>query len=61
LRLVGVVFASILLQFGLHQIPVLVSLFQLPDLSAARWALALLLGLVPVSAIELAKLARRPR
>src|SRR6185503_19299914 len=61
LRLVGVVFASVLLQFGLHQIPVLVGLFQLPDLSAARWALALLLGLVPVSAIELAKLARRSR
>jgi len=61
LRLVVIVFASALLQFALHQIPALVSLFQLPDLSAARWALALLLGLVPVSAIELAKLARRPR
>jgi len=61
LRLVGVVLASVLVQFALHQIPGLVRLFQLSDLSASHWAVALLLGLVPVSALELAKLARRAR
>jgi len=61
LRLVGVVFASVALQFGLHQIPALVRLFDLPDLSAPHWAVAFVLGLVPVSALELAKVARRAR
>ena len=59
--LVLMVLASVLVQFALHQIPGLVRLFQLSDLSASHWAVALLLGLVPVSALELAKLARRAR
>jgi Ca2+-transporting ATPase len=58
LRLVAVVLLSLLFQLGLHEIPWLIRLFQLPDLSLLDRVLPLLLGLVPVSALELAKIAR---
>ena len=58
LRLVAVVAASLVLQLALHQIDWLIRLFQLPAMSFAERALPLLLGLIPVTALELAKLAR---
>jgi Ca2+-transporting ATPase len=61
LRLVAVVAVSLLVQFSLHQLPALGRLFQLPILSAGDRLLPLLLGLVPVTAVELGKLARRRR
>jgi len=61
LRLVAVVGASLLLQIALHQIPWLIGLFQLPRMSFADRLLPALLGLIPVTALELSKLARRPR
>jgi hypothetical protein len=61
LRLVAVVAVSLLVQFSLHQLPALGRLFQLPFLSAGDRVLPLLLGLVPVTAVELRKLARRRR
>jgi Ca2+-transporting ATPase len=60
LRLLAVVLVSVLLQIGLHEIPPLIRLFQLTDLPLIDRVLPLLLGLVPVTALELHKLARRP-
>jgi Ca2+-transporting ATPase len=56
LRLVAVVLLSLLFQLGLHEIPWLIRLFQIPELSLVDRVLPLLLGLVPVSALELAKI-----
>jgi Ca2+-transporting ATPase len=54
-----VVGLSLLLQLGLLGLPWARELFQLGGLTAADIALALALGLVPVSVLELAKLLRR--
>jgi Ca2+-transporting ATPase len=59
LRLLGVVVVSVFLQIGLHHIPWTQLLFQIGDLPLADCALALGLGLIPVSILELTKLARR--
>jgi Ca2+-transporting ATPase len=59
LRLLAVVALSAVLQLGIHHVPAAGSLFQVQALSGAGWALALLLGIVPVTVIELAKLGRR--
>ena len=59
LRLLGVVAVSIFLQLGLHHIPWTQALFQVGDLPLDDCALALGLGLIPVSVLELAKLAHR--
>ncbi|HEY0705935.1 MAG TPA: HAD-IC family P-type ATPase, partial [Polyangia bacterium] len=59
LRLVAVVAISLLIQLGMHDIPGMANLFQISDLAAADTVLTLALGLIPVSVIELAKLARR--
>jgi Ca2+-transporting ATPase len=61
LRLIAVVAASLLLQLALHQIPPLVRLFELPEINVATALLPVLLGLIPVTALELSKLARRAR
>ena len=58
-RLLGVVVFSVLLQLGIHHIPAAQALFEIGPLSAADCALTLLVGLVPVTAIEVSKLARR--
>jgi Ca2+-transporting ATPase len=58
-RLLGVVVFSVLLQLGIHHIPAAQVVFEVGPLSAADCALTLLVALVPVTAIELAKLARR--
>jgi Ca2+-transporting ATPase len=59
LRLLGVVVGSALIQIGIHHVPGLEALFQIGDLSISDCLLTLLLGLIPVTAIELTKLARR--
>lgn len=61
LRVLGVVAVSVLLQLGMHHIPVTQKLFQIGALPLADCALALGLGLVPVSILELSKLLRRLR
>ena len=61
LRLVAVVALSISLQAGLLLLPAGQRVFQTVSLPAADNLRALLLGLVPVSLIELAKLAIRSR
>jgi Ca2+-transporting ATPase len=58
-RLLGVVVVSVFLQIGLHHIPWTQTLFQVGALPLADCALALALGLIPVSVLELAKLVRR--
>jgi len=57
-RLLAVVLLSLLFQLGLHEIPWLIRLFQLPDMPLGERAIPLLLGLVPVTALELGKIAR---
>jgi len=59
LRVLGVVLVSVLVQLGIHHIPATQELFQIGDLPLADCALAFGLGLVPVSVLELGKLARR--
>jgi len=61
LRLLAVVLASLLFQIALHQIPGLIRLFQLADLPLVDRILPLLLGLIPVTALELSKIVRRRR
>jgi P-type Ca2+ transporter type 2C len=59
LRLLGVVFVSVMLQLGIHHIPVAQEVFEIGTLSAADCALTLLVALIPVTVIEVSKLARR--
>jgi Ca2+-transporting ATPase len=59
LRLLGVVVVSVLLQLGIHHIPMAQEVFEIGALSAADCALTLLVALAPVTVIELAKLVRR--
>jgi Ca2+-transporting ATPase len=59
LPLLGVVIGSVLVQLAIHRIPGLERLFQIGALSLTDCAITLLLGLVPVTVIELAKLVRR--
>jgi Ca2+-transporting ATPase len=61
LRLLAVVVVSVALQLAIHHVPFAQHIFQISDLSLSDCALSLALGLVPVSVIELAKLARRAR
>jgi Ca2+-transporting ATPase len=57
LVLVGGVLGSVLLQLALHHVPWTQALFQIGALSTADHLLCLGLGLVPVTVIELVKLA----
>jgi Ca2+-transporting ATPase len=59
LWLLGVVLFSVLMQIGMHHIPVAQAMFQIGPLSAADCALTVAVGLVPVTVIEILKLARR--
>ena len=61
LRLLAVVMTSVALQLAIHHVPFAQRLFQISGISLADCALSLLLGLVPVTAIELGKLVRRAR
>jgi Ca2+-transporting ATPase len=59
LTLLGVVTVSILVQLIIHHVPETQALFQIGDLSMADCALSVLVGLFPVSMIEVSKLVRR--
>jgi Ca2+-transporting ATPase len=61
LRLVAGGAATLALQVGLHHLPATRALFGLAPLAARDAAWILGLGLVPVTALELAKLVRRRR
>ncbi len=57
--LLGVVLVSVLLQLGLHFMPFTAQLFNLRALTLEDGLLSVGLGLVPVTVVELSKLARR--
>ena len=59
LRLLGVVLVSALVQIAIHHVSWTQEIFGIGALSLADCALSLALGLVPVSVLEGAKLARR--
>jgi Ca2+-transporting ATPase len=59
LPLLGVVALSVLLQLGIHHTPAMQVIFNIGALSASDCAFSLLVALIPVTAIELSKLARR--
>jgi P-type Ca2+ transporter type 2C len=59
LRLVGVVIVSACIQIGIHHIAPIAKLFQIQDLALEARAVPLLLALIPVTVLELRKLARR--
>jgi len=58
-RLLGVVVFSVLLQLGIHHMPLAQAIFEIGPLSAGDCALTLLVALGPVTVIEISKLARR--
>jgi Ca2+-transporting ATPase len=58
LRLVAVVALTVMLQLGLHHIPWAQRIFEIGQISLHDCALALLLGMIPVTVLELSKLAR---
>ena len=57
--LLGVVAISALVQLGIHHIPATQALFQIGSLSLSDCALGVIVGLGPVTLIELSKLVRR--
>jgi Ca2+-transporting ATPase len=59
LRLLGVVVVSVLLQLGIHHIPIAQQVFEIGALSGADCLLTMFVALGPVTAIELSKLVRR--
>jgi len=58
-RLLAVVLGSAVIQIGIHHVSATRELFQLGEISAQDCVLSLLLGLVPVTVIEVVKLLRR--
>lgn len=61
LMLLLVVMISALVQIGIHHIPWTQTLFQIGGISMSDCALAIALGLIPVTVLELVKLARAAR
>jgi Ca2+-transporting ATPase len=61
LVLLAVVVVSVVLQLGIHEVPWTAALFQISALPLRDAAICLALGLVPVTIIELAKLAGQRR
>ena len=58
-RLLGVVVISAMVQIGIHHIQVMQALFQIGDLSMTDCGLSVVMGLIPVTALEITKLLRR--
>ncbi len=61
LWLVLVAVVSVIMQLGIHHVPAAQELFGIGPLSLADCGLSLALGFVPVTILELAKIARRHR
>jgi len=59
LRLLAVVLVSVFVQLGIHHIPATQRFFEIGALSLADCALTVLVGLCPVTIIEVLKLVRR--
>ncbi|MBS1118670.1 MAG: Lead, cadmium, zinc and mercury transporting ATPase [Deltaproteobacteria bacterium] len=59
LALLAVVFGSALVQIATHHLPFTKDLFQLGSLSAGDCLLSVVIGLVPVTILEITKLLRR--
>ena len=59
LRLLAVVVVSLLVQLAISTLPLTARLFQLEQLTPGHLALSVLLGLVPVTVIEINKLVHR--
>jgi Ca2+-transporting ATPase len=59
LKLIGVVALTVLIQVGLHHVPATRELFQISPLSPGDLALSIVLGLTPVTLVELHKLVTR--
>ncbi len=59
IRLVAVVAASVVLQVAIHHVPLTQRLFQSSGLQLTDCGLALLLGLIPVTVVEVSKLVQR--
>jgi Ca2+-transporting ATPase len=59
--LLVVVLVSALMQLGIHHMPWTQSLFGIGEISLADCALSFMLGLIPVTVLELVKLARQRR
>ncbi len=59
LSLLAIVGVSILIQLGLHQIPMTESLFEITPISLKECGITFLLGLIPVSVLESAKIFKR--
>ena len=60
LRLVGVLALSVIVQIGIHHIPATQVFFEIGSLSLADLMTVVLLGLVPVTMLEVRKLIRTP-
>jgi Ca2+-transporting ATPase len=58
-RLLGVVVFSSIIQIGIHHIPATQALFQIGSLSLADCLLSLVIGLSPVTFLEIQKVVRR--
>ncbi|MBL9100938.1 MAG: cation-translocating P-type ATPase [Myxococcales bacterium] len=59
LRLLAVVLGSAVLQIAIHHLPATQELFQIASITLADCAASVMLGLIPVTVLELNKLARR--
>jgi Ca2+-transporting ATPase len=59
LRLLGVVMGSALIQIAIHHIPSVEAILQIGDLPLSDCLVTVVLGLIPVTIIELTKLVRR--
>jgi Ca2+-transporting ATPase len=61
LLLLAIVAASVLLQIGLHHIPLAQRLFEIGPIPLKECEISLLIGLVPVSILETTKLLKRTK
>ena len=59
LRLLIVVGATLLIQGAVQSVPAVARLFSLPAMAWSEWLIAAALGLLPVTIVEVSKLARR--
>jgi Ca2+-transporting ATPase len=61
LRLVAVIALSTAVQIAIHEVPLMERIFRITPLRPVEVVVCLAVGLIPVTAIELAKLVRRRR
>lgn len=59
LFLLGIVGISVLIQLGIHHIPYTETLFEITPISLKECGISLLLGMIPVTVLEISKLIQR--